>query len=96
MRGDPVAGTKNGEFREVPMIPDMRQMLERMKEERAGETAEQRVMRVQKCQKAMDRAAKVAGMKRITHHDLRHLFATLRAFTRSAFGEHGATGKFYS
>jgi integrase len=24
----------------------------------------------------MDRAAKVAGMPRITHHDLRHLFAT--------------------
>jgi integrase len=28
------------------------------------------------CQKAMNRAAKVIGMRRITHHDLRHLFAT--------------------
>jgi integrase len=34
-------------------------------------------MRVRECQKAMNRAAKAVGMVRITHHDLRHLFATL-------------------
>ncbi|HUD47819.1 MAG TPA: tyrosine-type recombinase/integrase [Candidatus Baltobacteraceae bacterium] len=28
------------------------------------------------CQKSIDRAAKLARAKRITHHDLRHLFAT--------------------
>jgi len=33
-------------------------------------------MRVWECQKSIDRASKVLGMKRITHHDLRHLFAT--------------------
>ena len=33
-------------------------------------------MRVRECQKAMDRAAKIVGMPRVTHHDLRHLFAT--------------------
>ena len=33
VRGDPETGTKNGEFREVPMIPEMRQMLERMRSE---------------------------------------------------------------
>ena len=33
-------------------------------------------MGVRECQKSMDRAAKVVGMPRITHHDLRHLFAT--------------------
>jgi integrase len=76
VRGDPETGTKNGEFREVPMIPDMRQMLERMRSERSGEPAESYVMRVHECQKAIDRAAKVVGMERITHHDLRHLFAT--------------------
>jgi len=76
VRGDPETGTKNGEFREVPMIPEMRQMLERMRSERAGEMAETGVMRVHECQKAMDRAATVVGMQRITHHDLRHLFAT--------------------
>jgi integrase len=76
VRGDPETGTKNGEFREVPMIPEMRQMLERMHSERAAETAETGVMRVHECQKAMDRAATIVGMQRITHHDLRHLFAT--------------------
>ena len=76
VRGDPETGTKNGEFREVPMIPEMRQMLERMRSERAAETAETGVMRVHECQKAMNRAATVVGMQRITHHDLRHLFAT--------------------
>lgn len=34
VRGDPETGTKNGEFREVPMIPDMRQMLEAMQAQR--------------------------------------------------------------
>ena len=33
-------------------------------------------MRVRECQRAMDRAASVVGIARITHHDLRHLFAT--------------------
>ena len=58
------------------MIPDMRQLLERLRGERADEPPEKPVMRVRECQKAMNRAAKVTGMHRITHHDLRHLFAT--------------------
>src|SRR5271154_2755582 len=33
-------------------------------------------MQVFECQKSIDRAAKLASVKRITHHDLRHLFAT--------------------
>jgi integrase len=33
-------------------------------------------MRVWECQKSIDRASKALGIKRITHHDLRHLFAT--------------------
>jgi integrase len=76
VRGDPETGTKNGEVREVPMIPDMRDLLQRLRSERGGEQGEVTVMTVRECQKAMDRAAKVAGMERITHHDLRHLFAT--------------------
>jgi integrase len=76
VRGDPETGTKNSEIREVPMIPDMVQLLERLRAERSGEPPETPVMKVRECQKAMDRAAKVVGMTRITHHDLRHLFAT--------------------
>ena len=74
--GDAVARTKNDEFRTVPMIADMRHLLERLKEKRPTDPPETPVMAVRECQKAMDRAAKRVGMKRITHHDLRHLFAT--------------------
>jgi integrase len=76
VRGDPVTGTKNSEMRRVPMISNMRTLLERMRSERPGENPEKPVMRVRECQKSIDRASKVLGIKRITHHDLRHLFAT--------------------
>jgi len=33
-------------------------------------------MRIFECRKSIGRAAKLAGVKRITGHDLRHLFAT--------------------
>jgi integrase len=76
VRGDPETGTKNSEIREVPMIPDMVQLLNRLRAERPDEAPETPVMRVRECQKAMNRAAVEIGMHRITHHDLRHLFAT--------------------
>ena len=77
VRGDPETGTKNWSVRRVPMIPDMLEFLQRVRSERPDELASNPVMSVHECQKAMDRAAKVIEMKRITHHDLRHLFATL-------------------
>jgi integrase len=58
------------------MIPDMVQLLNRLRAERPDEAPETPVMRVRECQKAMNRAAVEIGMHRITHHDLRHLFAT--------------------
>ncbi len=79
VRGDAKTGLKGrmaGEVREVPMIPEMREFLDRLRKERSDEPAETPVMRVRECQKAMDRAAKAVKMERITHHDLRHLFAT--------------------
>ncbi len=76
VRGDEQTGTKNGEVRLVPMIPDMQVLLKRLRMENGGATPDSAVMRVKECQKAMNRAAKEVGMKRITHHDLRHLFAT--------------------
>lgn len=76
VRGDIQTGTKNQEVREVPMIAEMKELLERLRAERADEQPEALVMKVHECQKAMDRAATFVGMMRITHHDLRHLFAT--------------------
>ena len=76
VRGDAETGTKNWSVRRVPMIAEMVKLLQRLRAERPDEPASQPVMRVRECQKAMERAAKVVGMTRITHHDLRHLFAT--------------------
>ena len=75
--GDPATGTKNWEIRRVPMIPDMRRLLERLKNERSEtEFLTKPVMLVHECQGAIDTACKKLGIARITHHDLRHLFAT--------------------
>jgi len=77
VRGDPETGTKNWSIRRVPMIPDMIELLKKLRSQRPYEPADNRVMVVRECQQAMDRAVKTVGMARITHHDLRHLFATL-------------------
>jgi len=77
VRGEPETGTKGaGDPRTAPMIPEMDQLLRRLQAERPGDSADTPVMRVHECQKAMNRAARIVGMERITHHDLRHLFAT--------------------
>ena len=74
VRGHAETGTKNWTVRRVPMIPDMVQLLKHLRGDH--QPKDRPVMRVRECQKAMDRAAKVVEMQRITHHDLRHLFAT--------------------
>jgi len=76
VRGDAETGTRNWSIRRVPMIPDLRRLLERLRQQRADEPADSSVMRVHECQKAMDRAAEVVAMPGITHHDLRHLLAS--------------------
>jgi integrase len=76
VRGDANTGTKNWELRRVPLIPDARALFQRMRSERPGESLDAKVFRVGECQKALDRACKKVGTDRITHHDLRHLFAT--------------------
>jgi len=77
IRGDPKTGTKNWEMRRVPMIPEMRKLLERLKTER-GEQAflENPVLRVRKFNRSLKRACENLGLFHLTHHDLRHLFAT--------------------
>src|SRR5205807_8422580 len=67
---------KNSEIRRVPMIPDMRQLLERLRQERNDAQPEDAVMRAKECQGALNRACHILNIPRFTHHDLRHLFAT--------------------
>lgn len=76
VRGDVETGTKNWEVRRVPMIPDARVLFKRMRSERAEEPLDAKVFLVRECQKSLDRACKKVATARITHHDLRHLFAT--------------------
>ncbi len=76
VRGDPGTSTKNWESRRVPLISDARVLFQRMRQERSGEPATAKVFLVGECQKSLDRACRKIGTDRITHHDLRHLFAT--------------------
>ena len=76
VRGDAKTGTKNWELRRVPLIPDARSLFQRMLSERPGESLDVKVFRVGECQKSLNRACNKVGTDRITHHDLRHLFAT--------------------
>jgi integrase len=54
----------------------MRELLERLRQERPDEPADARVMRVTQSELAMKAAEKKAGIAHLTDHDLRHLFAT--------------------
>jgi len=60
--------------RQVPIIPPMRALIERLKKQDPADS--DRVCVLGECEKSLSRACKLAGTFRITHHDLRHLFAT--------------------
>jgi integrase len=75
--GDSVTGTKNWLVRHVPMIDEMKSLLKRLRTQRQEAKSSDSVMLISECQGALTRACKNIGIKRITHHELRHLFATL-------------------
>jgi integrase len=75
VRGDPVTATKNSELRRVPILPDMEVLLTRLKE-KLGSEPTGRIMAVGECALALTRACRELGLSKLTHHDLRHLFAT--------------------
>jgi integrase len=62
------------DLRLVPIIPDMAALLAKLRQSNPQPT--DRVCRVGECEKSLTRACKKTGAERITHHDLRHLFAT--------------------
>jgi integrase len=59
----------------LPMIPALRQLLERLWQEQHAQMAD-RICRLSECQGALTRACRIVGCARLTHHSLRHLFAT--------------------
>jgi integrase len=76
VKGDADTGTKNWEVRTVPMIPEMKTLLEKLRAERPDAKPKDAVMLVSECQGALNNGCRAVGVARITHHDLRHLFAT--------------------
>jgi len=75
-RGDEVTGTKHWTVRTVPMLPEMRQLLERLRAEHSNEPASAKVIRVSTCNRSLKNACRRLGIPHISQHDLRHLFAT--------------------
>ena len=59
----------------VPLVPAMRQLLTRLREGRQPKP-EDTICRVFVCKKPLVRACKRVGCAPLTHHSLRHLFAT--------------------
>jgi len=62
------------QFRTVPIIPDLRELLERLA--KSNPQPADKVCQFSECEKSLSRACKVVGIARLTHHDLRHFFAT--------------------
>ena len=73
--GDPATGTKNREIRRVPIVGDLQRLLTCIKR-RTGMVPEEKVVKVSSALTAMKTAAEKVGIEPLTHHDLRHFFAT--------------------
>jgi integrase len=71
-------GTKNSESRQVPIIGSMRTLLDDLRANPRFYRGDRKgfVLAICECQKAIDAACADLKIKRFTHHDLRHLFAT--------------------
>lgn len=76
VRGDDDTGTKNGDVRVVPMIPEMKALLATLQSERPDRKPTDAVMTTKEGQLSIDSACKKLGIARFTHHGLRHLFMT--------------------
>ena len=68
-------GTKNHEFRVVPMTSALRELLERLKADRSPKP-EERIALIGDAKRCLTRACRQMGLPRFSHHDFRHFFAT--------------------
>jgi integrase len=76
-----IAPGKNSQSRFVPLLDPMKDLLERIKATPRWFKSERRrsegfILSVAECEEALTKACAKVGAHRITHHDLRHLFAT--------------------
>ncbi len=61
--------------KKVPIIPDMRILLDRIKP--ANPSSGDKILGVGECEKSLKRACKRVKVSALTHHSLRHFFATV-------------------
>ena len=60
---------------DIPLFPQLRELLERIKRERPGKP-DSLVLPVKSLHTALTNACKKMGLQHLSHHDLRHIFAT--------------------
>ena len=72
-----IPGTKSASsYRMIPLFPPLAALLAEMQTRRAKETKDARIAPVKECRESLRSACRVVGVPTMTHHDLRHLFAT--------------------
>ena len=74
VRGHPETGTKNSDIRRIPIISNMEDLLERLRKKEKEEKGP--ILKISRCNEALKRVCNEMGINRLTHHDMRHLFAT--------------------
>ena len=67
---------KGGKERWVPLLAEARELIEEIFAARPKMKNDDRLMTVMECPETLARCCKEAGCQRLTHHDLRHFFAT--------------------
>lgn len=72
-----IAGTKTASSdRMIPIFPPLAALVAEMQGRRGKEAPYSHILRVKECLGALKSACRRVGVKALTHHDLRHLFAT--------------------
>ena len=74
--GDDVDGTKNGEPRRAPMIPEMKFLLERLQAENPDRKPTDSVMACKEFRGSVKTVCTKLGVPYFNHHAMRHLFIT--------------------
>ena len=69
-------GTKNSEFRQAPLFPAVRSLLERIQSRRPQHKPSDTVLEIKTCRTAFYRACRVLRFPRFHHHNLRHFFVS--------------------
>jgi integrase len=72
-----IAGTKSeSSDRIIPIFRPLAGLLAEIRRRRGKEAPDAPILLIRECKGALRSACRAVGVKRLTHHDLRHLFAT--------------------